>query len=58
MKRILYTLTLLVVLVPFDSVKAACSGADCCTITAGVVTAPDNDACMIQPSTYGITCIR
>ena len=28
---------------------------DCCTITSGVVTAPDNDSCAIQPSTYGIT---
>ena len=55
MKRILYTLTILVALLPFDTVKAACSGSDCCTITSGVVTAPDNDACMIQPSTYGIT---
>ena len=55
MKRILYTLTMLVVLLPFDSVKAACSGSDCCTISSGVVTAPDNNACMIQPSTYGIT---
>ena len=40
---------------PFGSVKAACVGPDCCTITAGVVTAPDNNACAIQPSTYGIT---
>lgn len=55
MKRVLYTLILLVSLLPLENAKAACSGADCCTITSGVVTAPDNDACAIQPSTYGIT---
>ncbi len=55
MKRILYVLTILVCFLPLENIKAACSGADCCTIAAGVVTAPDNDACMIQPSTYGIT---
>ena len=55
MRRIIYTLALLVVITPFETAKAACSGSDCCTITSGVVTVPDNDACMIQPSTYGIT---
>jgi len=55
MKRILSTLTLLFVFLPFDGVRAACVGSDCCTITAGVVSVPDNNACMIQPSTYGIT---
>ena len=55
MKRILYTLILLVGFLPLENIKAACSGADCCTITSGVVTAPDNDSCAIQPSTYGIT---
>ena len=55
MKRILSTLTLLVIFLPFDGVRAACVGSDCCTITAGVVSVPDNNACMIQPSTYGIT---
>ena len=45
----------MIIFLPLDGVKAACSGSDCCTITSGVVTAPDNDACMIQPSTYGIT---
>ena len=55
MKRILLTLALLIIFLPAEDIKAACSGSDCCTITAGVVTAPDNDACMIQPSTYGIT---
>ena len=43
------------VFIPFESIKAACSGSDCCTISSGVVTAPDNNACAIQPSTYGIT---
>ena len=55
MKRILYTLILLITFLPIENVKAACSGADCCTITSGVVTFPDNDSCSIQPSTYGIT---
>mgnify|MGYP001205685824 FL=1 len=55
MKRILYTLVLLLSSLPLENVKAACSGSDCCTITSGVVTAPDNDSCAIQPSTYGIT---
>ena len=55
MKRILSALILLVIFLPLDDIKAACVGSDCCTITAGVVTAPDNDACAIQPSTYGIT---
>ncbi len=55
MKRILSILILLVIFLPLDDTKAACVGSDCCTITAGVVTAPDNDACAIQPSTYGIT---
>ena len=55
MKRVLYTLILLVGFLPTENTKAACSGSDCCTITSGVVTAPDNDACAIQPSTYGIT---
>jgi len=55
MKRILFTLIMLICLLPMEDVKAACQGEDCCTISAGVVTAPDNDACAIQPSTYGIT---
>ena len=55
MRRILFIFTLLIIFLPFEGVKAACSGSDCCTISSGVVTAPDNDACMIQPSTYGIT---
>ncbi len=55
MKRILFSFILLIGLIPTENVKAACSGSDCCTISSGVVTAPDNDACMIQPSTYGIT---
>ena len=55
MKRILCTLILLISFLPLESVKAACSGSDCCTISSGVVVAPDNDACAIQPSTYGIT---
>ena len=55
MKRILYTLILIMSFLPLESVKAACSGSDCCTISSGVVTAPDNNACAIQPSTYGIT---
>lgn len=55
MKRLLCTLVLLVSLLPIENVKAACSGADCCTITSGVVTFPNNDSCAIQPSTYGIT---
>ena len=55
MKRVFYSLAILIMILPFGSVKAACSGSDCCTISSGVVTAPDNNACMIQPSTYGIT---
>ena len=55
MKKLLYSLALFIMISPFGSVKAACVGADCCTITAGVITAPDNNACAIQPSTYGIT---
>ncbi len=55
MKRILSILALLVIIIPYDAARAACVGSDCCTITAGVVTAPDNDSCAIQPSTYGIT---
>lgn len=55
MKKILFTLIWLISFIPLEAVKAACQGADCCTISAGVVTAPDNDACAIQPSTYGIT---
>ena len=55
MKKLLYSLALLIMISPFASVKAACVGADCCTISSGVVTAPDDSACAIQPSTYGIT---
>jgi hypothetical protein len=55
MKRIFYTLILLISFLPLKNIKAACSGADCCTITSGVVTFPNNDSCTIQPSTYGIT---
>ena len=55
MKRILFSLMLLIGLMPTENIKAACSGSDCCTISSGVVSVPDNDACMIQPSTYGIT---
>ena len=53
MKKIFYIYYFMIL--PFGSVKAACSGSDCCTISSGVVTAPDNNACAIQPSTYGIT---
>ena len=45
----------MIIFLPIENIRAACSGSDCCTITSGVVTAPDNGACMIQPSTYGIT---
>jgi hypothetical protein len=55
MKRVFYSLAILFMILPFGSVNAACSGSDCCTITSGVITAPDNGACAIQPSTYGIT---
>ncbi len=55
MKRIFYSLALLIMFLPSGSIMAACVGSDCCTISSGVVTAPDNDACAIQPSTYGIT---
>ena len=55
MKRILFTLILLITFLPTENIKAACSGAGCCTITSGVVSVPDNDSCAIQPSTYGIT---
>ena len=55
MKRVLYSLAILIIVLPFGNAKAACSGSGCCTISSGVVTAPDNDACAIQPSTYGIT---
>ena len=37
MKKFLYSLALLFMISPFGSVKAACVGPDCCTITAGVV---------------------
>ena len=55
MKRVFYSLAILIMILPFGSVKAACSGSDCCTISSGVVSVPDNSSCAIQPSTYGIT---
>lgn len=55
MKRLLFTIALLIIFLPVENIKAACSGSDCCTISSGVIVAPDNDACAIQPSTYGIT---
>ena len=52
MKRIFYSLAILIMILPFGSVKAACSGSDCCTISSGVVTAPDNNA--VQDTTINI----
>ena len=40
MRKIFYMLILLISFLPLKNVKAACSGAGCCTITSGVVTAP------------------
>ena len=37
------------------NVQAACSGATCCSVSAGVTTAPTNDSCEIEPASYGIT---
>ena len=37
---------------------AACSGEDCCTVTAGVVTFPDSDSCAIEPDSYSITMFK
>ena len=53
MKKI-SALLLIVLLIPLKS-YSACSGSDCCTITSGVVTWPDNNSCSLQPDTYGIT---
>ena len=53
MKRFL-PLILLFILNPLKA-YAACSGADCCAISSGVVTLPSGGNCAILPDSYGIT---
>ena len=54
--RFIFTLFLLTFFIytPMN-VQAACSGASCCTVSAGVTTAPSSDSCDTEPASYGIT---
>ena len=53
MKKFL-PLILLLALNPMKA-NAACSGADCCVINAGVITLPAGGNCAILPDQYGVT---
>ena len=53
--RIVLTLFLASLVYLPVNVHAACSGSSCCTVSAGVTTAPIEDTCEIEPASYGIT---
>jgi hypothetical protein len=53
MKKII-PLLLLCIISPLKS-YAACSGANCCSVSSGVTTLPSGDSCAILPDSYGIT---
>ena len=53
--RLIFTIILAALMYLPMSVNAACSGASCCTVTAGVTTAPSGDSCETEPESYGIT---
>ena len=47
-------LMLFVIICPLN-VNAACSGANCCSVSSGVTTLPAGESCAILPDSYGIT---
>ena len=55
MRRLIYSIFFIFFLSPSNNIYAACSGSDCCTVTSGVVTWPDNSSCALEPDAYSIS---
>ena len=48
----------ILLIAPTPNIYAACSGAECCPVSSGVVTLGDDTGCAIEPDSYSIKMFK
>ena len=58
MKQYKQFILAILLIVPTFNIYAACSGAECCPVSSGVVTLGDDTGCAIEPDSYSIKMFK